>query len=219
MFMMDECIGHMTEKVVIPDVDELYIEPRRYTDKSPGEFKLYEPCDDMVPEMPVLGAGYSFHVTGLTHDERGYPAMNSESQRELVSRLIHKIREFRDEIILYDADGMDDAEVVVISYGITSRISEKAVNDARRIGLKIGNLKLKTLWPFPTELVNYISTYVKTIVVPELNAGQMVLEVQRAVQGNCDVISIPHYGGGVHNVKDILNTIKGVCYQAGGSVL
>ncbi len=208
MFMMDECIGHMTEKVVIPKAEEIAVTPRAYTKKSPAEYKPYEPIKDLIPEMAQIGKGYNFHITGLTHDEKGYPAMNEENQHKLVTRLIDKIKKYKKEIILIEEENIKDADVVVISYGITSRVAEKAILDARKEGLKVGKARLKTVWPFAEEYVFELSKKVKSIVVPELNAGQIVREVERAVKGNCEVISVPHLGGAVHRPEVILDAIK-----------
>ncbi len=207
MFMMDECVGHMTERVVIPKAEDITIVPRKYTKKSPAEYKAYLPVENLIPEMAEMGKGYNFHITGLTHDEKGYPAMNEDSQNKLVSRLINKIQNYKDEIILIEKDGLDGADVVVVSYGITSRVAEKAIIDARAKGLKVGKARLKTVWPFANEFILDLSKKVKAIVVPELNAGQIVREVERSAQGNCEIISVPHLGGGVHRPEVILEAI------------
>ena len=208
MFMMDECIGHMTEKVIIPGSKQIDVYERNYTKKSPNKYKAFEPVNNMIPEMAEIGKGYNFHVTGLTHDENGYPAMNEEAQKKLVQRLIDKIAKYKKEIILIEEDGLDNADVVVMSYGITSRVAEKAIIDARKQGLKVGKARLKTVWPFADKYVEALSKKVKAIVVPELNAGQIVREVERAAKGNCKVISVPHFGGAVHKPEVILSAIK-----------
>ena len=119
MFMMDECVGHMTERVVIPPAEQIDVYPRNFTEKAPAEYLPYAVEDDsLVPEMVKTGDGYRFHVTGLTHDERGYPVMNAECQKQLVSRLIDKVHKNRFEIYDYSEDETDDAEVVVVAYGI-----------------------------------------------------------------------------------------------------
>lgn len=208
MFMMDECIGHMTEKVVIPKPEDIEIFKRVYTTKKPNEYKAFEPGKNLVPEMAEIGKGYNFHVTGLTHDEKGYPAMNEENQRKLVGRLMDKIRNYKKELTLIEEDGVDGADVAVVSYGITSRIAEKAMLDARKAGIKVAKARLQIVWPFPDEYMLELSKKVKTIVVPELNAGQIVREVERAVKGNCRVISVPHFGGTVHKPEVIFAAIK-----------
>lgn len=208
LFMMDECVGHMTEKVIIPPAESILIEARRYTKKKPSEFKIYETGPDMIPEMPRLGKGYNFHVTGLTHDERGYPAMNPEGQAKLISRLINKIKKNIKKITLIEEADVLSSDVVVISYGISSRIAEQAILEAKKLGLKVGKYRMKVVWPIDEERILEISKNVKSIVVPELNAGQIVREVERCSKGNCRVISVPHFGGTVHQVEEILNAIK-----------
>lgn len=202
MFMMDECLGHMTEKVIIPNPEDIEIEPRKYTDKSPADFKLYEADEKGIPSMPMLGAGYNFHVTGLTHDEKGYPSMTAQTQDKLVRRLISKIKDNVDDIILTEEENLD-SDVIVVSYGITSRVAEKAIIDARKAGIKVGKLRLKTIWPFPEKKIKQLKA--KAIVVPEINAGQIVREVERVSKSN--VISVPHFGGSVHDPKVIYEAI------------
>ena len=207
MVMLDECVGHMTEKVIIPEADEIDIMPRRFTTKAPGEFRLYEPKENLVPEMVKAGDGYRFHVTGLTHDERGYPSMNVDTQARKVQRLQQKLKPLAEDRALFEAENLDDAEVVVVSYGITSRVAQRAIQQAREKGIKVGKFRLITAWPFPTQHIRDLVGRVKALVVPELNLGQMVLEVERAAAGKANVISLPHAGGTVHNPDTILKAI------------
>jgi 2-oxoglutarate ferredoxin oxidoreductase subunit alpha len=207
-FMMDEVVGHMTERVVIPPAERLEILERKWAKKPPGEFRLYETtAEDLVPEMVKAGDGYRVHVTGLTHDERGYPAMNPAAQDRLVRRLREKIRANADALVDVRVDGVQDADVVVISYGITSRVAMAAVEEARRQGLKVGHLRLVICWPFPSTLIAKLAENTRAIVFPELNLGQMVLEVERAVAGKVPVRSVPHAGGTVHEPETILAAI------------
>jgi 2-oxoglutarate ferredoxin oxidoreductase subunit alpha len=210
LVMMDECVGHMTERVVIPKADEIKLVPRRYTDKKPGEYFPYRAESDLIPPMPPVGEGYRFHVTGLTHDERGYPVMTAEAQKNLVTRLIRKVRDHVNEITLVEEKDIEDAEVVVMSYGITSRVSIPAIQKARKEGIKAGSLRLKTVWPFPQEKVLKMSEKLKGIVFPELNMGQIVLEAQRIAGCNCKVVHVPHAGGWVHDPEDIYKAIMEV---------
>ena len=161
----------------------------------------------MVPEMAHAGEGYKFHVTGLTHDERGYPNMTPQIQDKLVRRLQNKIRSAADRICLFEEDRLDDADVVVVSYGITSRVAQRAIDAARDKGLKVGKLRLITAWPFPEKKIAELAAHVKAFVVPELNLGQMVREVQRAADGKAKTFAVSHAGGGVHNPDEILNAI------------
>jgi 2-oxoglutarate ferredoxin oxidoreductase subunit alpha len=207
MVMMDECVGHMTEKVVIPPAEQIEIYPRRITDKPPEQFRLYETNGDLVPEMVHAGTGYRFHITGLTHDERGYPAMTPVAQDKLVRRLRDKVRHAAERISMRDEEAVEDAEVVVVSYGITARVAQRAIEMARRKGVKVGKLRLLTVWPFPDGRIREIADRVKAFVVPELNMGQIALEVQRAACGAARTISVPHAGGTVHRPDQILDAI------------
>ncbi len=207
MFMMDEVVGHMTEKVVIPSADQIDVVPRKHTRRFAAEFLPYVTNGDLVPEMAHAGEGYKFHVTGLTHDERGYPNMTAPAQDKLVRRLQNKVREAAARIASHESENLDQAEVVVVSYGITSRVAQRAIELARARGLKVGKFRLITVWPFPETELRSIAKNVKALIVPELNLGQMVREVERSAAGQCRVLSVPHAGGGVHRPDDILNAI------------
>ena len=205
--MMDEVVGHMTEKVVIPEADRIEVRPRRYTTLPPEEFLAFKPKGDLVPDMPRVGEGYNVHVTGLTHDERGYPNMKPNVQDTLVKRLQNKIIKNADKITLFEEEAIDGADVVVVSYGITSRVAQRAIEMAREKGIKVGKFRLITAWPFPEKKIADIATKVKALVVPEINLGQMVREVERAVAGKAIVRHVPHAGGSVHRPEDILDAI------------
>jgi len=206
--MSDAATGHMYEKVVIPPVDEIEIIPRRKPTVPPEEYLPYKPDSDLVPPMANAGEGYRFHVTGLTHDERGYPVMTAEAQDKLIRRLVEKIEKNRDKIIELEEDGTDDAEVVVCSYGISARVSLIAVQRARDEGIKVGTLRLITVWPFPEDRIRELARQVKAFVVPEINYGQVSREVERCASGMAKTILVPHMGGTVHNPVSILDAIR-----------
>jgi len=208
MFMMDECVGHMTEKVVIPPAEQILIYPRRRTKAPPGAYLPYQPEEDLVPPMAQAGEGYRLHITGLTHDERGYPAMNPEAQDKLVRRLEAKIRNAAQELASYEEQDTEAAEVVVVSYGITSRVAQRAIDLARKKGLPVGKLRLITVWPFPDFKIRELASRIKAFVVPELNMGQIVREVERAAGGAAKVVGVPHAGGTVHRPEVILQAIE-----------
>jgi len=210
MLMMDECVGHMTEKVVIPPAEQIEIYPRRHTRRPPGDYQPFAAGPDLVPEMAHAGEGYRFHITGLTHDERGYPSMTVAAQDRLVKRLKAKITRAAERLACYEQQGVEDADVVVLSYGITSRVAQRAVELARARGAKVGRLRLITVWPFPTAQVRALARHVKAFVVPELNLGQIALEVERAAAGQAAVVQVPHAGGGVHDPEQILDAIMEV---------
>jgi 2-oxoglutarate ferredoxin oxidoreductase subunit alpha len=208
MMMLDECVGHMTEKVVIPGADQIQVTPRRFTKKSPEEFRLFKADDSQVPEMVKAGDGYRFHVTGLTHDERGYPSMTVDTQDRLINRLVDKLNPLAGPRAIFEAENLDDAEVVVVSYGITSRVAQRALQLAREQGIKAGKFRIISAWPFPEQHIADLAGRVKAFVVPELNLGQMVREVERAAAGKARVISVPHAGGTVHQPEVILKAIQ-----------
>jgi 2-oxoglutarate ferredoxin oxidoreductase subunit alpha len=207
--MMDECVGHMTEKVVIPEPEAIEIETRRFTNKKPGDYMPYEYGNDLIPDMTKAGDGHFFHITGLTHDEKGYPVMNWQTQEKLVRRLIEKIRNVADDIVILEEENMRDAEIVIVSYGITSRVALKAIQMAKEKKLNhIGQMRLKTIWPFPEKRIRELAGKIKAFVVPEMNYGQMVLEVERCASGKCKSILVPHGGGTVHDPEVILKAIE-----------
>jgi len=208
MFMMDEVVGHMTEKVVIPPADEIEVVPRKHTKKSVEDYLPYGTNGNMVPEMAHAGEGYKFHVTGLTHDERGYPNMTPPMQKKLVTRLQNKILSAVERITMFEEDSTENADVIVVSYGITSRVAQRAIDMARAQGLKVGKLRLITAWPFPDFKIRELAGRTKAFVVPELNLGQMCREVQRAAEGKAKTYLVPHAGGSVHHPEDILAVIQ-----------
>jgi 2-oxoglutarate ferredoxin oxidoreductase subunit alpha len=208
MFMMDEVVGHMTEKVVIPPADQIEVVPRKHTNKSVEEYLPYQTNGDMVPEMAHAGEGYKFHMTGLTHDERGYPNMTPQTQKKLVTRLQNKIRSAADRIAMFEEERTEDADVIVVSYGITSRVAQRAIDMARGRGMKVGKLRLIMAWPFPENKIRELAAHTKAFVVPELNLGQMVREVERAAAGKAKTILVPHAGGSVHHPEEILAAIQ-----------
>jgi 2-oxoglutarate ferredoxin oxidoreductase subunit alpha len=207
MMMMDECVGHMTEKVVIPEASAVELTERRYTKVNPGEYLPYFADNGVVPAMAKAGDGYRFHITGLTHDARGYPVMDADAQEKCVRRLVEKIRKNADKIIFLEESGTDDADVVVVSYGITSRISTKAIEMAKARGIKVGHLRLITAWPFPEKRIAELTRHAKAFVMPELNYGQMFFEMQRVIGGRAASYLVPHGGGTVHEPEVICRKI------------
>jgi len=210
LFMMDECVGHMTEKVVIPSADKIEIFPRRFTSLPPSEYLPYKPAADGIPEMVKAGDGYRFHITGLTHDERGYPAMTWRSQEKLVRRLVNKVRENVDKITRYEERDIEDADVVVMAYGITSRVALRAIQMARAEGIRAGLLRPIVVWPFPEKRIRELSEKVKAFVVVEMNYGQIFYEVERCAAGKARTELVEHGGGTVHDPEAVLKAIREV---------
>lgn len=213
LLMTDEVVGHMTERVVVPPAEEIEVAPRRWTRKPPDEYLPYE-CDSLVPDLAPLGEGYRFHMTGLTHDERGYPVITAEAQERLVGRLIAKIRDNAAAIEDIETADLEDAEVVIVSYGITSRVAARARELAQARGIRVGWLRLRTVWPFPEERVRQIAKSVGALVVPEINMGQICLEVERCAGRHARVISVTHAGGAVITPETIARAVD----EASGEV-
>jgi 2-oxoglutarate ferredoxin oxidoreductase subunit alpha len=207
MFMMDECVGHMMERVVIPPADQIEVTPRRYTKLPPGQYLPFKPNDDLVPDIFKAGDGYRLHVTGLTHDYRGYPVMSAAVQEQLVHRLVNKIRLNAPKIWRYEESNVEDADVVIVTYGITSRVAVEAIAVARQKGIKVGLLRLVVVWPFPEQRIFELASQGKALVVAEMNYGQVFLEADRSARGKAPVILAGHGGGTVHSTEAIVEKI------------
>jgi 2-oxoglutarate/2-oxoacid ferredoxin oxidoreductase subunit alpha len=208
IILADEVIGHMNERVVIPVPEAIEIVNRRKATGPPEEYLPYKADEDGIAPMANCGDGYRIHVTGLTHDERGYPAMYPEAQEQMVDRLVEKIRKNREKIIRTENVFLDDAEVVVVAYGISARSARHAVCEARSAGIKAGLIKLETIWPFPEALIRSVAPHLRALIMPEINGGQMVLELERCASGACPVTLIAHYGGAIIHPRKILDVIR-----------
>ena len=215
IILADEVVGHMTERVMIPPEKEIKLVERRKPKVPPGDYLPYHPDPDWVAPMANCGDGYRIHVTGLTHDERGYPGMDEQTQAQMVNRLIQKIVSNVDDIIRTENIYMDDAEVVVVAYGISARSAKQAVREARAGGLRAGLIKLETVWPFPEKLIRDVAARVRAFIMPEINAGQMVLELQRCAGGACPVQLISHFGGSIIHPRTILDAIENAAASKG----
>jgi len=208
LIMSDAEIGHMREKFVVPDAANLKIVNRKKPTVDPKDFVPYQadPEDD-VPPMAGFGDGYRWHVTGLTHNDWGFPTTNPEAIDKKMRRLMRKVDRFRDDIVKYDTVEAEDAEILVVSYGSVSRSSIRAVRDARARGIKVGHFRPITLWPFADKELEKLARNVKTIIVPELNCGQMVLEVERAVHGKARVVPLSRVDGELFQPTEIFDKI------------
>lgn len=208
--LMDERLSHLYEKVRVPSPKEIMIVNRKRP-KGKKNFLPYQPDEDLIPPMPPVGEGYHFHVTGLTHDERGYPNMDPETQERLVRRLCDKIRRHADKIIdveMYDIDG---ANVAVVAFGSVIRPALRALKMAEAEGVKLGLVKLRTIWPFPERQIKELATNgINTFIVAEVNYGQIYHVVRESVEGNADVILLPKMGGAIHTPEEILSIAKKV---------
>ncbi len=216
IILADEVVGHMTERVVIPPEEEIERWERPRPRVPPGaDFLPFAAGEDLVPPMPLAGEGYRVYVESLTHDERGYPVMSPEVHDRLVRRLNEKIRRAARQIVEYELDVPEDAEVVVIAYGSTARSGRQAVQVARKQGMQVGMLRLITLWPFPEWVIEELSERIRAFVVAELNLGQMAREVERFTSR--PVFRATHAGGMMMPPDLILAGIEEAYRNAKGS--
>jgi 2-oxoglutarate ferredoxin oxidoreductase subunit alpha len=208
LLMADEVVAHMVERVIIPPAEEIERWERKRPPSPPdGRFDPYLALDeDLVPPMAHAGEGYHIHLTGLTHDERGYPDMSAETHQRLVTRLVEKIRGNAQKLIRTEDYYIEDAEIVVISYGCTARSARRAVREARAEGIRAGLLRLISLWPFPEELVHELAKNVRALIVAEMNLGQVRREVERQAGG--PVRGVHHAGGKMIAPNTILDAIR-----------
>ncbi len=210
LIMADEVVGHLSEKVVIPQASAIRTLSRRQPKGRKDRFKPFCPGPDGVAPMANAGDGYRIHVTGLTHDERGYPVMTAECHAAMVDRLTGKIRRNLKDILHTESYRLDDAEVALVSYGVSSRSSLAAVDEARAQGIKAGLLRLITVWPFPEETVEELSRRMKALVTVEINLGQIHLEVERCAKGRVPCHLVGHAGGSVIPPEQIVQAIKDI---------
>jgi 2-oxoglutarate ferredoxin oxidoreductase subunit alpha len=205
--LADGFIAHLWERVIIPPPEEIKIVNRKKPAVPPAEYLPFKPSENLVPPMASFGDGYRVHVTGLTHGEKGYPQTDSpEAQHRLIQRLCQKITKNADKIIKIEKFLLEDAEVAVIAYGIPSRGSLNAVKKAREEGIKAGLVRLLTVWPFPEKEIQKLARRVKALVVPEMNYGQLVYEVERIAK-ETPVHFLPKLGE-LHKPTEILEAIR-----------
>jgi 2-oxoglutarate ferredoxin oxidoreductase subunit alpha len=201
IILMDGEVGHMREKITMPELESVKIGERRFAVDDEMIFG-----GELVPPMAEFGQGRFIHITGSTHKESGIRDVETqETHDKLVSRLCKKIRDNQAQISRYEEIHLEDAEIALISYGATSRPAKGALLRAQNEGIKVGMLRLVTIWPFPEHKLTDLGTRVKKIFVPEMNLGQLSREVERFV--NCEVISIPKIGGIAHTIDEIYSAI------------
>ncbi len=185
--LVDEIIAHMRERVVVPDPSQVVLWERPRPAGPPEQYLPFGDTPSGVPPMADFGTGYRYHVTGLFHDARGLPKDAPEVVDAALHRLMRKIELGAPEIQKYEEEGLLDASIGVIAYGSSARSAKAAIRVARERELRIGLLRPLTLWPFPEAAVRSLAERVRHIIVPEMNLGQLVLEVERVVAGRCPV--------------------------------
>jgi len=208
ILLLDEVIAHMREKVEIPAPEDVEVINRKKPTVSPEEYLPFKPNEDGVPPMANFGEGYRYHITGLVHNYKGLPTSNSQEIDDFIRRLHNKIQKNIKDIVINEKYFLDDAKIALIAYGSVARAAERTVKLAREEGLKVGLLKLLTIWPFCFGEVNRLAQQVDLIIVPEMNLGQMVLEVERASQGKCRVVPYGRVDGELINPIEILGKVR-----------
>ncbi|MDR1650089.1 MAG: 2-oxoacid:acceptor oxidoreductase subunit alpha [Synergistaceae bacterium] len=211
LILSDEVVGHMREKVTTKDPGRVEIVNRVRPSLPPDKFTPYEANPRTgVPEMASFGDGYSWHVTGLTTNDWGFPTNNAPEIERKMLRLMSKVDRARNSIVEYEAESMDGADVVVVAYGSVGRSALRAVRDARKKGIPAGFFRPVTLWPFPGEELTKMALGAKTVLVPELNCGQMVLEVERVFRGRSEVRGVSLLNGELFKPSEIGHVIEEV---------
>ena len=211
LILSDEVVGHMREKVTKRSADKVTIVNRAQPSAPPERFTPYEanPVTG-VPAMASFGDGYTWHVTGLTTNDWGFPTNNPPEIEKKMLRLMSKVERARNEIAEYEAEHMDGAGIVVVAYGSVGRSALRAVRDARKKGIAAGFFRPITLWPFPGEELARLALGAKTVLVPELNCGQMVLEVERVMGRRSEVRGMNLLNGELFKPSEIGRVIEEV---------
>lgn len=209
ILLLDEVVGHMREKIEIPNICDLDIYNRLKPNLNDKDYLPYRVKDsEIVPRMSSFGDGFRDHVTGLVHDESGFPSNNSDVADKLVRRLMQKIENNLDDIITYENYETDDAEIIILSYGGTARSVKSAVKKARSNGLKVGMFRPISIWPFPESILMKHASSCKTLIVAEMNYGQLVLEAERIVKNSCKITHIGKVNGEIITPEEIYSVIK-----------
>ncbi len=211
--MTDGEVGHLREKVVIPDEDEMTLIDRVPATIDKDKFIPFtnsQTRDSKVPDFPTFGSGYRTYVTGLTHNEKGFPATDKQPDHErLITRIVTKITDDREEMTMVEEVELEDAEIAFVTYGASARPTESAVALARENGIKACMLRMKLVWPFPRKNIIELSKKVNTIIVPEMNLGQMYHTVSEYAIKDCEVICAPKVGGEMHLPHELYDILEG----------
>ncbi|MEA2030159.1 MAG: 2-oxoacid:acceptor oxidoreductase subunit alpha [candidate division Zixibacteria bacterium] len=208
--LMDEVIAHSREIIEIPEPGELEIVNRVKPTCKPEDYKASEYTENGVTPMPAYGEGYRYHLTGLTHDEHGFPTNRSDEIPPKMDKMRNKILNYMDEITKLRVEMMDDADIVFITYGSVSRAALQAASLARKAGVKVGCIQLYTIWPFPDDDIRDICSRCKKVIVGELNMGQIVHEVRRVMPEDKEIHTIQRYDGEILTPIQMLEKIEEV---------
>ena len=212
--MTDGEVGHLRERIIIPDEKDLKlinrvtatIDKKKYIPFTNSQTR--KNCK--VPDFATFGTGYRTYVTGLTHNEKGFPATDKQPDHErLVKRITEKITDDADKLVMVEKINLDDADIAFVTYGATARPAESAMEIARKEGKKVGLLRLKLVWPFPDKLITKLAKDVDKIIVPEMNLGQIVHPVKEVACKHCEVVSAPKIGGEMHLPMELYKYLEG----------
>ncbi|MCX7765960.1 MAG: 2-oxoacid:acceptor oxidoreductase subunit alpha [Candidatus Sumerlaeia bacterium] len=213
ILLLDEVIGHMREKAWIPKPEEITLVSRKKPDSNIDDYQPFAETDDCIPPLAAYGEGIRFHITGLTHDVRGYPTNRADEATQLLTRLQRKIELHKKEMCKYEQLFLEPIpDILVVAYGSTARVAKRAVKIAREQGISVGLLRLITIWPFPDFLVRELAKRVKALIVPEQNQGQLIGEVERCVFREIPIIGVHKFDGFMMEPGQILNAITEVKY-------
>ena len=210
ILLMDEVVGHMRERIDLPDFADVNKPERKRPSVKPADYKAYKADADLVPPMADFGSGYRWHVTGLVHDETGFPNGTPAATVACLERLHNKIEQHRDDIVMSEEYKLDGADIAIVAYGGTARTAYDVVDRARAAGLKVGLFRPITIWPFADKEIAALAGKVKHIVVAEMNLGQYVREVERAVAGKVPVTFHGKYNNEAITPDELLATVKGL---------
>lgn len=205
----DEIVAHLRENFIMPEPGELEVIERKKPSCSPTEYRPFQPGEDGIAPLAAYGSEYVFHVTSSMHGPEGVSNNNPENAAWKVSQLHRKLERYRDDIVLTKSFDTEDADVLLVAYGATTRAARAAAIAARKEGIKAGVLQLITLWPFPDREIAELGLKASTVVVPEMNyAGQVAAEVQKVLGPGADIRRVNKYNGEIINPQDILRAIK-----------
>ncbi len=206
--LVDEVVAHMREGIILPTKRDIKVEERVKPKVPPEWYIPYGDPGTGVPPMPAFGEGYRYHVTGLSHDVRGFPTTRKDEVEPLMRRLFSKISKDFDRLQWFDSFYTEDAQITVIAYGCVARAALRAVKDAREQGLKVGLVKLKVLWPFMRHTITKFLGNSQKVLVPEMNIGQISREVKRVNQSRCEVATLNKVDGTLITPLEILKKLE-----------
>ncbi|MBM4423927.1 MAG: 2-oxoacid:acceptor oxidoreductase subunit alpha [Chloroflexi bacterium] len=207
ILLSDELLGHMSERVEIPDASELTIIDRRKPDVAPDQYLPYDVKTELVPPMANFFEGYRYHVTGLTHDETGFPTEDPDLAEAQLRRLMLKVSANADDIMEWEEDGLADAEVAIFAYGAAARSARAAIAELRAAGIKVGLFRPITIWPFPEAALVKAVSHAKALFVVEMNMGQMIREVERGIR-DVPIVGIHKVSGQPIDPEEIVLTVR-----------